>query len=71
MLSQEMIPLQRRENDLARPVMLAQFINVLYSIVDRMFIGHIAGVGSRALAGVGVCGPIVTLLVFLLHAGGA
>ncbi len=42
--------------------MLAQFINVLYSIVDRMFIGHIPLVGDLALAGVGVCGPIVTLL---------
>lgn len=64
----------RRKNDLARdpmaglllrlaiPTMLAQFVNVLYSIVDRMFIGHISDVGSLALAGVGVCGPIVTLL---------
>ena len=68
-----MIPL-RHKNDLGRdamtglllrlavPTMLAQLINVLYSIVDRMFIGHIAGVGSLALAGVGVCGPIITLL---------
>lgn len=47
---------------LAVPTMLAQFVNVLYSIVDRMFIGHIAGVGGLALAGVGVCGPIVALL---------
>lgn len=47
---------------LAIPTMLAQFINVLYSIVDRMFIGHIPQVGDLALAGVGVCGPIVTLL---------
>jgi len=47
---------------LAIPTMLAQLINVLYSIVDRMFIGHIAGIGSLALAGVGVCGPIITLL---------
>ncbi len=47
---------------LALPTMLAQFINVLYSIVDRMFIGHIPGVGDLALAGVGVCGPIITLL---------
>lgn len=47
---------------LAVPAMLAQFVNVLYSIVDRMFIGHIAGVGGLALAGVGVCGPIITLL---------
>jgi len=47
---------------LAIPTMLAQLINVLYSIVDRMFIGHIEGIGSLALAGVGVCGPIITLL---------
>ncbi len=47
---------------LAIPTMLAQFINVLYSIVDRMFIGHIPAVGDLALAGVGVCSPIVTLL---------
>ena len=47
---------------LAVPTMLAQFVNVLYSIVDRMFIGHIPGIGSLALAGVGVCGPIITLL---------
>ncbi len=64
----------RRKNDLGRdpmpglllrlavPTMLAQFVNVLYSIVDRMFIGHIPGSGSLALAGVGVCGPIITLL---------
>lgn len=45
---------------LAIPTMLAQLVNVLYSIVDRMYIG--AGVGSLALAGVGVCAPIVTLL---------
>jgi len=47
---------------LAIPTMLAQFVNVLYSIVDRMFIGHIPGIGDLALAGVGVCAPIVTLL---------
>lgn len=45
---------------LAIPTMLAQLVSVLYSIVDRMFIG--VGVGDLALAGVGVCGPIVTLL---------
>ena len=41
------------------PITLAQLINILYNIVDRMYIG--AGVGSLALAGVGVCAPIVTL----------
>lgn len=47
---------------LAVPTMIAQFVNVLYSIVDRMYIGNIRGTGDVALAGVGVCGPIVTLL---------
>lgn len=47
---------------LAIPSMIAQFVNVLYSTVDRMFIGNIPGIGDEALAGVGVCGPIVTLL---------
>lgn len=47
---------------LAIPAMIAQFVNVLYSIIDRMYIGHIPGTGALALAGVGVCGPIVTLL---------
>lgn len=47
---------------LAIPAMIAQFVNVLYSIIDRMYIGHIPEIGPVALAGVGVCGPIVTLL---------
>ena len=47
---------------LAIPAMLAQLVNVLYAIIDRMFIGHIPEIGDLALAGVGVCGPIVTLL---------
>ncbi len=47
---------------LAIPSMLAQFVNVLYSIVDRMYIGNIPEIGGAALAAVGVCGPIVTLL---------
>lgn len=47
---------------LAIPSMLAQFVSVFYSIVDRMYIGNIPEIGELALAGVGVCGPIVTLL---------
>ncbi|MGI6012450.1 MAG: MATE family efflux transporter [Ruminococcus sp.] len=47
---------------LAIPAMIAQFVNILYSIIDRIYIGHIADIGGLALAGVGVCGPIVTLL---------
>ena len=47
---------------LAIPSMTAQFVNVLYSIIDRMYIGHISENGALALAGAGICGPIVTLL---------
>lgn len=47
---------------LAIPAMLAQFVNVLYSIIDRMYIGNIPVVGETALAGVGICGPIVTMI---------
>ena len=47
---------------LAIPAMLAQFVNILYSVVDRMYVGHIAGSGADALAGVGVCAPVVTMI---------
>ena len=47
---------------LAIPSMLAQFVNVLYTIIDRMFIGNIPQIGEIALAGIGVCGPIAALL---------
>ena len=59
---------------LAIPSMLAQFVRVLYSIVVRMYIGNIPEIGEVALAGVGVCGPIVTLVssaAFLVGIGGA
>lgn len=47
---------------LAIPAMVAQLVNVLYGIVDRMYIGNIPDIGETALAGAGICGPIVTLL---------
>ncbi len=47
---------------LAIPAMLAQFVNVLYNIIDRIFIGNIPMIGDVALAGIGVCGPIITLI---------
>ena len=59
---------------IALPSMLAQFVSVLYSIVDRMYIGHIPGEGDMALAGVGVCGPVVTMVgsvAYLVAVGGA
>ena len=59
---------------LAIPSMLAQFINVLYSVVDRIYIGNIPVIGETALAGVGVSGPIVTLIsafAYLVGLGGS
>ena len=47
---------------LAIPAVLAQIINLLYNIVDRIYIGHIEGVGSDALTGVGVCLPIIMFI---------
>lgn len=47
---------------MAVPSIVAQVINILYSIVDRIYIGHIKGVGMEALTGVGVTFPIITLV---------
>ncbi|MEF9975407.1 MAG: MATE family efflux transporter, partial [Oscillospiraceae bacterium] len=60
--------------NLAIPSMLAQLVNVMYGIVDRIFIGNIPVVGEAALAGAGVCAPIVTLITsfaILIGIGGA
>ena len=42
---------------LSIPSVLAQIVNLLYNMVDRIFIGHIKEVGDIALTGVGVCFP--------------
>lgn len=47
---------------LAIPTIAAQLINMLYNIVDRVYIGHIAGAGALALTGVGVCLPIIMIV---------
>ena len=47
---------------LAIPGIAAQVINVLYNMVDRMYIGHIEDVGATALTGLGVCLPIIVLI---------
>nr|WP_297885702.1 MATE family efflux transporter [uncultured Blautia sp.] len=47
---------------LALPTVAAQLINMLYNIVDRMYIGHIPGDGAMALTGVGVCMPIIMIV---------
>ena len=56
------------------PAMIAQFINVLYSIVDRIYVGNIEGIGDTALAAVGGCAPLTTFIssfAFLIGTGGA
>ena len=59
---------------LAVPTVVAQLINMLYNIVDRIYIGHIPGDGSLALTGVGVCMPIIMIIsafAALIASGGA
>ena len=59
---------------LALPTVAAQLINMLYNIVDRIYIGHIPGDGALALTGVGVCMPIILIVsafAALVSNGGA
>lgn len=56
------------------PAVVAQVVNLLYNIVDRIYIGHISGIGAAALTGVGLFTPILMLLnafAMLVGAGGA
>ena len=56
------------------PTFVAQFINLMYNIVDRVYIGHISDCGAQALTGVGVCFPIITFIsafTSLIGMGGA
>lgn len=59
---------------LALPTVAAQIINMLYNIVDRIYIGHIPDVGAMALTGVGVCMPLIMIVAAfaaLVSTGGA
>lgn len=59
---------------LALPTVVAQLINMLYNVVDRIYIGHMPEVGDLALTGVGVCMPIIMVVsafAALVSAGGA
>ena len=47
---------------LAIPTLAAQMINMLYNIIDRIYIGHIPGSGALALTGVGVCMPLIMII---------
>ena len=59
---------------LALPTITAQLINMLYNIIDRIYIGHIPGNGALALTGVGVCMPLIMIIsafAALVGGGGA
>ncbi len=57
--TEKMAPLLFR---MAMPMVAAQLVNLLYSIVDRIYIGHLPEVGTSALAGVGICNTIIILV---------
>ena len=57
----------------ALPITVSELVHVLYNMVDRMFIGHIEGIGTAALTGVGVSLPLITVVTafaFLCGVGG-
>ena len=59
---------------LALPTVAAQMINMLYNIIDRIYIGHIPETGALALTGVGVCMPLILIIsafAALVGCGGA
>ena len=67
-------PLGRLLFKLALPTITAQIINLLYNIVDRIYIGHMEGIGDLALTGVGVCMPLILIIsafAALVSSGGA
>lgn len=67
-------PVGKLLRKLALPTVAAQLINMLYNIVDRIYIGHIPGDGNLALTGVGVCLPIIMIVsafAALISSGGA
>ncbi|MEG0766932.1 MAG: MATE family efflux transporter [Clostridia bacterium] len=56
------MPIGKLVFKLAIPAVFAQLVNVLYNIVDRIYIGHIPVHGAKALTGLGVCFPILALI---------
>ena len=63
-------PMGRLFVSLAAPAVAAQVINLLYNLVDRMYIGHMEGVGRLALTGVGVCLPLIMIISAFAALGG-
>ncbi len=55
-------PIPRVILNMAIPLIAAQLVNVLYNVVDRIYIGHIADIGDMALTGVGIALPVITVV---------
>ena len=59
---------------LSIPAILAQIVNLLYNLVDRIYIGHMDEIGTMAITGVGLCFPVLSLIsafTMLVAQGGA
>lgn len=70
----DFMPVPKAFLKLAVPAVAAQLINILYNLVDKMFIGHIPEMGKQALAGVGVTTPVILAIsafAALVSMGGA
>lgn len=63
-------PLRKLYVQMVIPAVAAQMINLIYNLVDRMYIGHIPLDGKLSLAGVGVCFPIITAIAAFAQLGG-
>ena len=69
--NERMLPLVFK---MALPAVLAQLVNLLYNVIDRIYIGHIEEVGKNALAGVGITSSVIMLIAAfgsLVGGGGA
>lgn len=59
-------PIKKLLFRLAVPTVVAQLVNMLYNVIDRIYIGHMPENGALALTGVGVCMPIILIIKLLV-----
>jgi putative MATE family efflux protein len=55
---------------MAGPITLAQLVSILYNIVDRMYLGHLQGAGAMALTGLGLCLPVISIVMAFARLSG-
>ena len=48
---------------IAGPMIVAQFINILYNVVDRIYIGRLPDVATLAMSGLGLCLPLISIII--------